>query len=81
MDFKTAEGFMDEGRRAFRLGWGSTQYAYKTPVVIKGGAIEFRMTSPGDQNSTWEPSAEDREATDWIVVDDTVPDESSEQGD
>ena len=81
MDFKTAEGFMDEGRQVARSSWKPNQYAYKTPVAIKGGAIEFRMTRPGDENSTWEPSAEDREATDWIVVDDTVPDESSEQGD
>ena len=66
MDFKEAEALMDAGHKVARESWPVGQFGYKTAVAIKGGEIEFRLTKPGDEASTWEPTPFDRLGTDWI---------------
>lgn len=68
MDFKDAELQMDAGKKVRRASFPEGYEGYKTPVAIKGGVVEFRFNRPGDMNSTWEPTDEDRAATDWEVI-------------
>ena len=78
MKFSDAEKLMDEGKQLARDGWPVGQFVYKTPVAIKGGVIEFRLTSPRESASTWEPSAEDIAADDWIDLGEPTSDETGE---
>jgi len=68
MTFAQADVEMDKGKNVRLPTWPDGQYAYKTPVVVQGGQIQYRMCSANEPQGTWEPTDADKEASGWVVV-------------
>lgn len=67
MKFSAAKLAMEDHLSVCRESWPKDWYAYEC-FVKATQRDELRLTRPGDEASTWEPSAEDLNSDDWHII-------------